>query len=80
VTAATLTAWLMTGASRGWTKTSVPVEKTDEVTGLSYRTYQKRFEPGMDFLAAGLSVAALCGLASWASGRRRKSTNANYHA
>ncbi len=27
--------WLATGAHAGWTKTSVPVQRTDEVTGLT---------------------------------------------
>jgi hypothetical protein len=64
IAAATLTAWLMTGASRGWTKTSVAVESTDEITGLSYRTYEKRFQPGIDFLSGGLALAFLMGLVS----------------
>jgi hypothetical protein len=46
--------WLATGANRGWTKTSVPVKRTDEVTGLTVDDYQKRFVPGIDFLGAAL--------------------------
>ncbi len=26
--------WAATGANRGWTKTSVPVKKLDEITGI----------------------------------------------
>lgn len=50
----TLTLWLGTGAHRGWTRTSVAVEKTDEITGLTYREYESRFVPGVDVLGAGL--------------------------
>lgn len=46
--------WLTAGANRGWTKTSVPVKKTDEVTGITVDDYQKRFVPGVDFLGAAL--------------------------
>lgn len=66
----TVVTWLATGAHRGWTHTSVPVEKLDEVTGLTWREYQKRFRPGVDFLAAGLVIAGgLAGL-GWILGRR----------
>ena len=51
---AALALWLATGANRGWTKTSVPVKRTDEVTGLTVDDYQKRFVPGIDFLGAAL--------------------------
>jgi hypothetical protein len=46
--------WLARGANRGWTKTSVPVKRTDEVTGITVDDYQKRFVPGADFLGAAL--------------------------
>jgi hypothetical protein len=49
-----LALWLASGANRGWTKTSVPVKKTDEVTGLTVDEYQRRFVPGVDFLGAAL--------------------------
>jgi len=70
LTVATLFAWLAGGAHRGWTKTSMPVEKTDEVTGLTYREYERRFQPGVDLLAAGLATAAMLGLAAWVVGRK----------
>ena len=44
--------WLAAGAHRGWTKTSVPVKRTDEVTGITVDDYQNRFVPGADFLGA----------------------------
>lgn len=49
-----LALWATTGANRGWTKTTVPVKKTDEVTGITVDDYQKRFVPGIDFLGVAL--------------------------
>ena len=46
--------WFVTGANRGWTKTSEPKKTLDEVTGIEGITYEKRFLPGLDFLAAAL--------------------------
>jgi hypothetical protein len=66
----TLLVWLGGGAHRGWTQTSVPVEKTDEVTGLTYREYQPRFRPGVDFLGAGLLAAAGLAGVGWTLDRR----------
>jgi len=61
VLSASLT-WLVTGANRGWTKTSVPVKTLDEVTGIEGITYQKKFLPGVDFLgAAGAGAVLLLG-------------------
>jgi len=68
----TLAIWLYTGANRGWTKTSVAVEKIDDVTGLEYREYEKRFVPGVDFLAAGLGAGLVAGGLSWLVGLRVK--------
>ena len=51
---AALALWLARGANLGWTKTSVPVKRTDEVTGITVDDYQKRFVPGVDFLGAAL--------------------------
>jgi hypothetical protein len=50
--------WVVTGANRGWTKTSVQVKTLDPVTGIEGITYQDKFLPGVDFLgaAAGLAV------------------------
>ena len=52
------TTWLATGANRAWTKTSVPVKTLDEVTGIEGITYQKKFLPGVDFLAVAFGGAA----------------------
>jgi len=56
---AALVSWLAAGANRGWTKTSVPVKRTDEVTGITVDDYQKRFVPGinLDTIELTLSIA-----------------------
>jgi hypothetical protein len=51
--------WLVQGANRGWTKTSVPVKTVDEVTGIEGITYENRFVPGVDFLGVGLLAGAM---------------------
>jgi hypothetical protein len=56
--AATL-AWLVLGANRGWTRTSVPVKTVDDVTGIEGVQYRKQFVPGLDFLGAALVGAVL---------------------
>ena len=62
---AAMALWLATGANRGWTKTSVPVKKTDEVTGITVDDYQKRFVPGVDFLGAALLGSGILAGASF---------------
>jgi len=54
-----VTTWLVTGASRGWTKTSVEVKTLDPVTGIEGITYRPKFIAGVDFLGAALGGAAL---------------------
>lgn len=68
----TLLLWLATGAHRGWSRTSEPVERVDEVTGLTYREYQRRFRAGVEVLAGGLMVAGLLAGAGWALDRRSR--------
>jgi hypothetical protein len=53
------------GGNRGWTKTSVPVKIVDEVTGIEGVTYQKKFVPGVDFLALAVGAAAVLAGASF---------------
>jgi hypothetical protein len=72
----TATTWLVTGANRGWTKTSVPVKTLDEVTGIEGITYQKKFLPGVDFLGAAFGGAALLAGASFFF---RKTNNQQNH-
>jgi hypothetical protein len=62
---ATLAVWVAMGANRGWTKTSVPVTRTDEVTGITVDDYQKRFVPGIDFLGAALLGSGILAGASF---------------
>lgn len=69
--------WLATGANRGWTKTSVPVKTLDEVTGIEGITYQKKFLPGVDFLAATFAGAAALAGASFFFRRPKTNNNQN---
>jgi len=51
----TLALWFFGGMNRGWTKTSVMVERPDPVIPeLTQRTWERRFLPGLEFLAGGL--------------------------
>jgi len=59
------TTWLVTGANRGWTKTSVAVKTLDPVTEIEGITYQKKFLPGIDFLGVSFGGAALIAGASF---------------
>jgi hypothetical protein len=56
--------WLAAGANRGWTKNSVAVVQVDEVTGLESRQYERRFVPGVDFLAVLLALDGVAGAVS----------------
>jgi hypothetical protein len=56
--------WLVTGANRGWTKTSVAIKTLDPVTGIEGITYAKKFLPGVDFLGVALAGAAVLAGAS----------------
>lgn len=62
---AAISFWIVMGANRGWTKTSVPVKVVDEVTGIQGVSYQKRFLPGLDFLGSALLLAAILSGASF---------------
>jgi hypothetical protein len=57
--------WTATGASRGWTKTSVPKKTLDEVTGIEGVTYEKKLVPGLDFLGAAVVGAGILAGASF---------------
>lgn len=65
VALASVAVWLVTGANRGWTKTSELIKTMDEVTGIEGITYQKRFAPGLDFLGAALLGAGILTAASF---------------
>ncbi|HEX4264206.1 MAG TPA: hypothetical protein VH597_07690 [Verrucomicrobiae bacterium] len=49
--------WAAAGANRGWTKTLIPVKVRDDITGIDGVTYQKKFVPGVDFLAIAVGTA-----------------------
>lgn len=51
--------WAVAGANRGWTKTSVPQKIVDQVTGIEGVRYEKKFVPGVDFLAVAAFGAGL---------------------
>ena len=57
--ATTLLWWLLSGANTGWTKTSVATMKSDEITGIDYPIWEKRFVPGVDFLGVGATISLL---------------------
>ena len=59
VLVAAVATWLLTGANRAWTKTSVPVKTLDPVTGIEGITYEPKFLPGVDFLGAAAGMAAV---------------------
>lgn len=64
--------WALKGANTGWTKTSVGVEKIDEITEISYVEYEDRFVPGIEFPVAfgGIGVAIM-GIGWWMSRKRK---------
>ena len=70
------TTWLVTGANRGWTKTSVAVKTLDPVTEIEGITYQKQFIAGVDFLGGAAAVAAVLAGASFFF-RNKKQTQTN---
>ncbi len=69
---AALITWAACGANRGWTKTSVPIKTTDQVTGIEAISYTPKFLPGVDFLGAAFAGAVVLAGASFFF---RKSTN-----
>jgi hypothetical protein len=72
------TTWLVTGANRGWTKTSVEVKTLDPITGIEGISYEKKFLPGVDFLgAAAVGAVALAG-ASLFFRKNHKSNTTNH--
>ena len=65
--------WFTRGAHTGWTKTSVAVEKLDEITGIPYREYQKHFVPGIEIFAATTAIGTLLVTTGWWFGRKSRS-------
>jgi hypothetical protein len=48
--------WAAKGYNRGWTQDQIPVKHIDQVTEIEYIKYEKRFVPGLDVLAAGVTT------------------------
>jgi hypothetical protein len=57
--------WLATGATIGWTKTSVAVKTLDPVTGIDGISYEKKFIAGVDFLGGAAAVAGALAVTSF---------------
>jgi hypothetical protein len=57
--------WFFGGPNLGWTKTSIPLARMDPVTELEYHVWEKRFVPGVDFVAGCVALAAVVFAASW---------------
>jgi hypothetical protein len=51
--------WFFGGPDFGWTKTTVAITGTDPVTDQEYVRWEKRFVPGVDFLALGWGAALI---------------------
>jgi hypothetical protein len=54
-----LALWFFGGMNRGWTKTSVAVEHIDPVTEQRGVVWERRFLPGVEFLAGGALLSVL---------------------
>src|SRR5688572_28037704 len=70
---ATVGFWAAKGAHTGWSMNQVPVKQTDEITGIEFVTYEKRFVPGIEFLGGGAGFAT--GLFVVSLLFKRKTTN-----
>ncbi|MBC8011640.1 MAG: hypothetical protein H7067_16265 [Burkholderiales bacterium] len=64
--------WAAKGYNRGWTKTQVRIDKYDEITDLTYPTYEKRFVPGVDYLGGGITFGLLVFAATFVGRRSPK--------
>lgn len=51
--------WVVGGAHRGWSMNRVPINKTDEITGIAYVEYEDRYVPGIEVLGGGVGAAVL---------------------
>lgn len=74
----TAVVWAALGANRGWTKTSVPVKITDEITGIEAITYEKKFVPGVEFLGAGVLGGGFLAACSLLFRKKNLTTNSNH--
>jgi len=62
--------WFFGGPHFGWTKTTVEVWKVDPVTEIKFPEIEKRFIPGVDFLAACLIAGGALSALSFCAPRR----------
>ena len=70
-----VTLWLLTGAHRGWTQTTVPKRTVDEVTGIEAVTYEHRFVMGLELLGlAALGAGLLAGGSFFFQHKQNKQT------
>jgi len=69
--------WLAAGANRGWDKNKVPIKTVDEVTGIENVTYQKKFIPGVEFLAKTGAASVLCAAFSFFFRTKRLAQTSN---
>lgn len=51
--------WLSAGAHTGWSMNRVPIEQTDEITGLVFTSYEERYVPGIEVVGGTLALGAL---------------------
>lgn len=66
--------WVAAGKNTGWTKNQVAIQKIDEITEIAYTDYEKRFVPGIDFLAPGVAASfVLLGLSFLPVFKKKKS-------
>lgn len=72
---ATLGFWSAKGAHTGWTQNQVPLKQIDEVTGIEFVTYEKRYVPGVDFLALGTGLATCFFVVSFLVQRKTTTTS-----
>lgn len=56
--------WFVTGANRGWTKTTRERMEKDPITEIEYPVSEAYFSPGVDALAAIFLVAGVLGISS----------------
>jgi len=57
--------WLAMGANTGWIRNNVEKRTLDEITGIEGISYEKKFVPGVDFLAVSAVAAAILAGASF---------------
>ena len=72
---AVVATWAALGANRGWTKTEQDVKTLDEVTGIEGITHVTTFQPGLDFLGAGLLGTGVLAGGSFLFRSKANSTN-----